>query len=195
VVEAQGWRREQLFDETGLRWYPPSPNLPRSQSALLYAAVGLLESTNLSVGRGTSAPFEQFGAPFIDAAGLLARVRATRLAGVSMRATSFTPRAAPHRGEKCQGLSLRVTEPRAFDPVRTGLTLAAALIAQHRDAFHADDLHKLIGNRRVLDALLQGSKVEALASLSRSELAAFRGRRALVLRYPSCGQAPPATIP
>ena len=195
VIEAQGWRREQLFGETRLRWYPPSPNLPRSQSALLYPAVGLLESTNVSVGRGTGAPFEQLGAPFIDAEELLARMRAAQLPGVSLRATTFTPTAAPYRGERCKGLLLRVTDARAFDPVRTGFALATALIAQHRDAFHAGELHKLIGNRRVLDALLRGTSVDALSPLFEPELAAFRARRAHVLRYPSCGQAPETTQP
>jgi len=195
VIEARGWRREQLFSETGLRWYAPSPNLPRSESALLYPAVGLLESTNVSVGRGTSRPFEHFGAPWIEAKALLSSVQAAALPGVAVRTTTFTPTAAPYAGERCQGLSLRVTDARAFDPVRTGLTLAAALIAHHRDRFHADDLHKLLGSRRVLDALLRGASPTELPPLFEPALGAFRERRARVLRYPSCGQAPLTTKP
>jgi uncharacterized protein YbbC (DUF1343 family) len=189
VIDAGGWHREQLFDETRLRWYPPSPNLPRSGSALLYPAIGLLESTNVSVGRGTDKPFEHFGAPWIDAQALLATVRAARLPGIAVRTDSFTPNAAPYRGKRCHGLLLRVTDARAFDPVRTGLVLASALITHHRDAFVADDLHKLVGNRAVLSALQRGASPHELAALYEPELAAFRERRARVLRYPSCGQA------
>jgi uncharacterized protein YbbC (DUF1343 family)/CubicO group peptidase (beta-lactamase class C family) len=186
VIAARGWRREQLFEQTGLRWAPPSPNLPRAESALLYPAVGLLESTNLSVGRGTDRPFEQIGAPWIDAGRLVAELKRAQLPGVRAVAIEFTPARDRYAGERCRGVRLQLTDATAFKPVRTGLEIARALIAHHREQWEADKLIKLLGHAQSMRGLLEGAHVAALERGWEPELARFRERRAPFLRYPRC---------
>jgi uncharacterized protein YbbC (DUF1343 family) len=186
VVPARGWRRELLFEQTGLRWTPPSPNLPRAESALLYPAIGLLESTNLSVGRGTDRPFEQLGAPWIDAPRLVAELRRARLPGVRVTAAEFTPARDRYAGERCRGVRLQVIDPTTWKPVRTALEIARALIARHHEQWEADKLIKLLGHADSLRALLAGARVPALERGWEPELARFRERRAPFLRYPRC---------
>jgi uncharacterized protein YbbC (DUF1343 family) len=189
VIEAQGWRRESDFDETGLTWARPSPNLPSPASALAYPAIGLLESTNVSVGRGTERPFEWLGAPWMDPAAVMRALRAERLPGVTFSPLTLTPTARPHRGTACPGLAMRVTDPRSFLPVRTGLALASALRRVHREHFDADDLVKLVGDRAVHRALLRGVRPAQLQRMWQPRLERFRARRRHVLRYPACGGA------
>jgi uncharacterized protein YbbC (DUF1343 family) len=186
VVPARGWRRNMRFEHTGQRWQAPSPNLSRVQALLLYPAVGLLESTNLSVGRGTDRPFEQFGAPWLDSARLLAQLRAAELSGVDFAAVTFEPKSDRYARERCHGLRLIVTDGAAFKPVRTGLAIARALIAQHAPTFEADKLMKLVGHAHTMRGLLAGERTAALERGWEPELARFRERRARFLRYPRC---------
>jgi uncharacterized protein YbbC (DUF1343 family) len=186
VLPARGLRRDMRFEHTGLRWQAPSPNLSRVQALLLYPAVGLLESTNLSVGRGTDRPFEQFGAPWLDSARLLAQLRAAELPGVSFAAVTFEPASDRHARERCHGLRLAVNDGTAFKPVRTGLTIARALIAQHAETFQADKLMKLVGHAQTMRGLFAGERTAALERGWEPELARFRERRARFLRYPRC---------
>jgi len=186
VIEARGWRREARFAQTGLRWRKPSPNLPRPESALLYPAVGLLESTNLSVGRGTTRPFELFGAPWLDARGVLAALASQRVPGVRFSTTKYTPSAAPYARTPCQGVRLQVTDPDAYRPVRTALAIAQALRARHPGEWDATNLPKLLGDSRTFDALLAGTQSSALPRLWDGELQAFREKRERVLLYRDC---------
>ena len=101
VVACEGWRRAQYFDETGLPWVLPSPNMPTVDTAIVYPGMCLLEGTNLSEGRGTTRPFEIFGAPFVDGRTLAARLRARRLPGVIFRPLYFTPTFHKFAGESC----------------------------------------------------------------------------------------------
>lgn len=189
VVEAQGWQRDALFEDTGLTWTRPSPNLPTSRAALAYPAIGLLESTNVSVGRGTDHPFQWLCAPWLNAEAVLQAVDAEELPGVEFSALTLTPTARPHRGTACAGLAMRITNPRRFQPVRTGLTLATTLRRMHRSEFDADDLVKLLGDRAVHRALLRGARPGPLQHMWQQELERFRARRRHVLRYSACGGA------
>jgi uncharacterized protein YbbC (DUF1343 family) len=186
VVPVEGWRRDQRFAATGLTWHPPSPNLPTAASALRYPAIGLLESTNVAVGRGTDMPFAVVAAPWIDAKALHRKLRAARLPGVQFSPIELTPKARPYRGERCHGVRLKVTDPDHFEPVRTGLEVARQLRALHREAFEAEDLIKMVGSRAVTHALLNGASTRRLERIGAPRLQAFRERRALFLRYPSC---------
>jgi uncharacterized protein YbbC (DUF1343 family)/CubicO group peptidase (beta-lactamase class C family) len=186
VVRASGWRRELMHADTELTWEPPSPNLRSTHAALLYPAVGLLESTNLSVGRGTDAPFEQLGAPFVDAQALLAAVRRQSLPGVKLEAADFTPKQGPHAGQLCHGLRLAVSDSRAFAPVRTGLAIAKALRELHPADWKAEDLIKLLGNGKAQRALLEGRDLDAIEATWSADLARFRQRREAFLLYPAC---------
>ena len=191
VVDASGWQRGMLQPDTKLPWSNPSPNLRDLEATLLYPAIGLLESTNVSVGRGTDRPFHVLGAPFIDSRALLRELRAAHLPGVEFAAVDFVPDADPHRGKQCHGITATVTDARAFEPVLTGLTLARGIWRQHTREWQTHKLMRLVGNQAVVQALFRGASVSELESLWRSELEAFRERRARFLRYPDCARYTP----
>jgi uncharacterized protein YbbC (DUF1343 family) len=192
VVRAEGWHRALLHADTGLPWKNPSPNLRSPEAAVLYPAVGLLESTNVSVGRGTEQPFSVIGAPYIDADALDAALSHARLPGLEHRPTHFVPDANPHRGEACHGVVLRVTDPVMFRPVRTALVLARALRERHADQWHSHKLMRIWGSARVVEGLLGSESIDRLEQLWQPRLQEFRKRRAPFLLYPECA-APPIT--
>ncbi len=127
VVPMQGWRRAMLWPETGRAWVPPSPNLPRFEGALVYPGQVLLEGTNLSEGRGTTTPFEQFGAPWLDPWQLQALVSTHDLRGVAVRPVRFEPTFQKHANLACGGLFLHVTDPATFRSYRTTLAILRAV--------------------------------------------------------------------
>ena len=189
IIEAAGWRRDTLQPETGLAWQNPSPNLRSAEATLLYPAIGLIESTNVSVGRGTDRPFHVLGAPFIDAQALLQSLRAAKLPGVEFTEAEFVPDADPHRGKQCHGIDAKVTDARAFQPVLTGLALARALWRQHPKEWQSYKLMRLVGNRSVVQALERGAPLRDLQQLWQADLDAFRERRERFLRYPDCSRS------
>ncbi len=188
VVDVAGWERGMLHAETKLPWSNPSPNLRDPEATLLYPAIGLLESTNVSVGRGTDRPFHIIGAPFIDGAALLRHLRAARLPGVEFEAVEFKPDANPQQGKLCRGVAATVTDPRSFQPVRTGIELARGVWRQRPRQWHSEKLMRLIGNQAVVRALFAGSSAAALERIWQPELDAFLERRSRFLRYPECAR-------
>jgi uncharacterized protein YbbC (DUF1343 family)/CubicO group peptidase (beta-lactamase class C family) len=189
VLTMQGYSRELLFEQTGLPWFAPSPNLPSARSAVLYPALGLLESTNLSVGRGTDYPFEFVGAPWLDATRLAAALTQAGLPGVRFEAVDVTPRSDRYAGQLCHGVRLHLDDPRAFRAVRTGLAVAHQLLAQQPRAWDTKDLGKLVGDPGVVSALLQGAAVSELERLWQPALTRFAAVRKRYLRYPECTNA------
>ena len=131
VVPLEGWDPERFGDELFLPWVPPSPNIPKVDTAVVYPGTCLLEGTNLSEGRGTALPFEVVGAPFLDGRRLAVRLNELELPGVAFRPTSFVPAASKYAGELCQGVQIHVTDRRAFRPVRTGRLLVEAAAQLH----------------------------------------------------------------
>lgn len=123
VVSCVGWRRSMWFDETGLPWIPPSPNMPTLDTAIVYPGQCLLEGTNLSEGRGTTRPFEVCGAPWIDPVEIATNLNAAGLPGVVFRPLRFRPTFQKHAGFACGGVQLHVTDRDSFRPVRTSLAL------------------------------------------------------------------------
>jgi uncharacterized protein YbbC (DUF1343 family) len=184
VVRMKGWRRRDYFDRTGLAWTAPSPNLRTVNEALLYPAIGLLEGTNLSVGRGTDAPFEHFGAPFIDGAALARELGATQAPGLAFEPTSFTPTVAPYRGERCGGVKVRLVDRGAYEPVRAALAVARALHRLHPAEWHLDRVDRMLQSPAAMDLLRAGKPVDEIERVWASDLAAFRERRKAVLLYP-----------
>ncbi len=124
VVPLEGWRRSMLWRDTGLSWIAPSPNIPTPEAALAYPATCFIEATNLSEGRGTPAPFQQFGAPFVDAGRLAAALTALHLPGVSWTPAEFTPQSSKQQGKACHGVRLEVTDYSVYRP----LTVAAWIL-------------------------------------------------------------------
>ncbi|HEX8358997.1 MAG TPA: DUF1343 domain-containing protein [Longimicrobium sp.] len=132
VVPVSGWRAGQWFDQTGLRWVNPSPNIRNLNAALSFSGLVMLETTNLSIGRGTDAPFSYIGAPYIDGDALLRRMRSYNLPGVRFERASFTPRGTEwmqHRNQRCHGVRLVITDRDAYQPVLTAL---ASLVEIHK---------------------------------------------------------------
>jgi uncharacterized protein YbbC (DUF1343 family) len=194
IVPCEGWRRRTPFRETGLPWVFPSPNMPTPETALVYPGMCLLEGTNLSEARGTTRPFELFGAPWLDATRLAGDLARERLPGVRFRPASFVPTWDKHAGVRCHGVELFVTDAERFRPFRTGL--ACVLHARAQDParfawrtepyeFVADvpafDL--LCGSAREREGIEAGATMAELARGFAPEERAFARRRAPYLRY------------
>lgn len=122
-----GWKRRHLFSETGLPWVLPSPNMPTPETALVYPGMCLLEATNLSEGRGTTRPFELFGAPFIKSSPLIRRLEDFRLPGVHFRATAFQPTFQKYAGRLCHGAQIHITHTNRFRPFKTAVAVLCAV--------------------------------------------------------------------
>jgi uncharacterized protein YbbC (DUF1343 family)/CubicO group peptidase (beta-lactamase class C family) len=189
VVAMQGYRRELSFEQTGLRWTDPSPNLRGARAAWLYPATGLLESTNLSVGRGTDQPFGLFGAPWLNAARVAGDLRALQLSGLSFTPVDFTPTADRYAGQLCHGVRVEVTDAAALRPVHTGVTIAHELVSAQGGAFETRRLGELLGNASALAALCAKASVGDVERLWERDLQRFELRRARHLLYGSCGIA------
>lgn len=159
VVSMEGWRRRQWFDETGLPWTPPSPNMPTLDTALVYPGMGLLEGTNLSEGRGTTRPFEVFGAPWMNALRITEALDEARLPGVRFRPAMFRPMFQKYAGRPCQGAQIHVTDRAALRPVALGLTVLATVIASYPDEFRwREEAYEFVGDRLAIDLLAGGSR-------------------------------------
>jgi uncharacterized protein YbbC (DUF1343 family)/CubicO group peptidase (beta-lactamase class C family) len=183
VVKVEEWRREAWLDETGLYWVNPSPNMRSLTEATLYPGVCLLEPTNVSVGRGTDTPFEVIGAPWIDGRQLASALNAKRLSGVRFVPVRFTPRASVHEGKECGGVNLIITDRAQFEPITTGLELAAQLLALFPKDFDVSKFNRLLVNDRVYAAFRNGAEARALQQLWEDDLNRFRAVRRRYLLY------------
>ena len=135
VVQMAGWKREMLFEDTGLPWIPPSPNLPTPTSALVYPGQVLWEGTNVSEGRGTTQPFEIFGAPFLDTARLEMSIPEEMLSGVHLRALAFEPVSDKWGKELCHGFQLHIVDGDTYKPYRTTLALLQGVVSLYPEMF------------------------------------------------------------
>lgn len=183
VVGLQGWKRQQYFDATGLRWVNPSPNMRSLTQALLYPGIGLLETTNLSVGRGTATPFEIIGAPWLDGDRLASQLNAAKLPGIHFAATVFTPDASKFANELCHGVRFTITDRARFDPLRTGFEIARQLALSYGEGWESDRYLRLLGNERTLQAVRAGTPYAGILAVYADELGAFRERRESYLLY------------
>ena len=182
VVRLQGWRRKDYFDHTGLAWVSPSPNLRSVEEVVLYPAVGLLESTSLSVGRGTDTPFEVLGAPGIDGEALAKNVEARGIPGLAVLPITFSPTTSVHQGKKCGGLRLRVTDRALFEPVRAAVTLALAIhdVWPEWDLEHVD---RMLQSKPAMAAITSGKTADEVIATWAQALATFGAKRQRFLLY------------
>ncbi|MGO8672650.1 MAG: DUF1343 domain-containing protein [Capsulimonadaceae bacterium] len=185
VILCEGWRRKDWFDATGLVWTNPSPNMRSLAAATLYPGIGLLEMTNVSVGRGTGTPFEVVGAPWVDPQPFAEALNGAGLAGVRFIPVRFVPERSVFEGESCGGANLLVTDRSAFDSVRTGLELAAVLRRLYPDHWQREKLITLLANREAFDLIESGGQgtVDDLTRLCRRDIDSFRARRQGALLY------------
>ncbi len=184
VVPVEGWERGRMFDATGRMWINPSPNMRSLTQAVLYPGIGLLETTNLSVGRGTDTPFEVVGAPWIDALQMAHELNSQDLAGVRFVPLKFTPDASKYAGEECGGVNIIITDRETFHPLRTGLALALTLAKNYPDDWETKSLNRLLSSQKTYAGILAGRSIEQLQAAYQQELDEFKRRRAIYLMYP-----------
>lgn len=188
VVPAEGWRRSAWFDRTGLPWVAPSPNIPRLESAAHYPGTVFFEGTNLSAGRGTSHPFEQVGAPWLDAFEVAREMNMRRLPGVRFESVAFTPVApgdGKFAGQPVQGVRLVLTDRDAYRPVSTSLVLLETIYRRHTEEFEwaAPHFDRLAGTDRVRRAVEAGTLGEVLLERE-GDAERFEETRRPYLLYP-----------
>src|SRR5262249_34158604 len=140
VIPVSGWRRGDDLETAGLPWRNPSPNLRSLNAAFAYPGLALLETTAVSVGRGTPRPFEIGGAAYVDRRAPPAALERERLAGVRFAPTRFRPTSRVFAGEDCGGVALTLTDRARFEPVRAGVAIARALHALYPSAWHPSDM-------------------------------------------------------
>ena len=189
VVEMEGWERRMAFDDTGLGWISPSPNMPTALTALHYAGLCLFEGTNLSVGRGTDRPFEQIGAPWLDGQALAAWLRSQDLPGVRFEAVTFTPH-GPGDGkfadEPLNGVRFIATDRGSYDPTRTAVAALTGVRTLHPERLEWTEAHfdRLAGTDRLRLAVQAGLEWPEIVSDWESQASDFRALRQPYLLYP-----------
>jgi SSS family transporter len=201
VVPMDGWKRGEFFDETGVKWVNPSPNLRSMEAAVLYPGLGMLDATNVSVGRGTAMPFEVFGAGVTAATKSAAEVpawfdgktvaeylTARKIPGVTFAATRFavaeTAEKYPYHGQTIEGVRMAVTDRSALDSPEMGVEILAALHHLYPAQFKLDKAAALVANSETMDALSRGDGPRAIAAGWAPALAEFDARRSKYLLYP-----------
>jgi uncharacterized protein YbbC (DUF1343 family)/CubicO group peptidase (beta-lactamase class C family) len=184
VIATEGWQRGDWFDSTGLAWINPSPNLHSVTEETLYTGLGLIETTNISVGRGTDTPFELVGAPWVHERDLAAYLNARRLPGVRFVPTTFTPdKPYPYSGELCHGVNLVVTARNELDGPELGMEIASALHKLYPADYKLDRIGRLLGNRQVEEQLNAGMDPQHIAEEWQAGLDAFMQARQPYLLY------------
>lgn len=183
IIKMEGWTRSMWFDETGQTWVNPSPNMRSLTQATLYPGIGLLETTNLSVGRGTDTPFEVIGAPWLDGPKLAKYLNERNLPGVRFIPVRYKPNASVFKDEQLSGINIVITDRRTFRSVRTGIEIAAALRKLYTNDWQVDRYLRLLVNQDVLDRLKKGESPESIENSWKTGLDEFRKRQASYLLY------------
>jgi uncharacterized protein YbbC (DUF1343 family) len=183
VIKMKNWRRTETYDQTGMKWIPPSPNLRTVDEDFIYPGIETLQPGGISVGRGTGTPFEVFGAPWIESEPLEKGMEARNIPGVRFSATQFTPGAGPYEGEICKGLKIQVTDRDAFDAMRVALEAADILHRSYPDRFDVTKLTTLLGSAATVDALVKYEPPVQIISSWSPDLAKFKVLRAKYLLY------------
>lgn len=183
VVQMQGWLRGDWYDSTGRVWINSSPNMRSLTEATLYPGIGMIESTNISVGRGTDTPFEVVGAPWIDPSALSRYLNAREISGARFVPVNFTPNTSVFANQRCGGVNIVLTDRDALDAPELGLEIAAALHHLYPDQFKLAALDQLMRNKATLDALIAGEDPRRIAEDWQDALDHFETRRSMYLLY------------
>ncbi|HXF42311.1 MAG TPA: exo-beta-N-acetylmuramidase NamZ domain-containing protein [Pyrinomonadaceae bacterium] len=183
VIKMEGWRRQMWFDQTGQTWVNPSPNMRSLTQATLYPGIGLLETTNLSVGRGTDTPFELIGAPWIDARRFAQYLNAKRLPGVRFVPVKFTPRSSVYKGQECSGVNILVTDRNSLRPVLTGFAIAETLKTLYPKDWELQNFNRLLVSSKIFEMFSRGESMDEILREFSESAEGFRKRRARFLLY------------
>ncbi len=185
VIPVEGWTAKMRFDETGLAWVNPSPNMRSLTQALLYPGVGLVEFTNLSVGRGTATPFEHVGAPWLHDGRLARQLNDEEIPGIDFLPTRFTPDASVYEGEDCAGVRFFITDRDRMRPLDVGIALMQAVHDQAGDTFNLEEKgNVLLRDPETLGLILSGASLAEIRSTWQPGLNDFLKRREPFLLYP-----------
>ncbi|WP_434369257.1 exo-beta-N-acetylmuramidase NamZ family protein [Peribacillus frigoritolerans] len=186
VIKMKGWKRDMDYDDTGLPFVLPSPNMPTVSTTFVYPATGLIEGTNVSEGRGTTKPFELIGAPYINSDELAGKLNALRLPGVKFRAASFTPTFSKHAGKLSHGVEIYITDREEFKAVPTGLHIIKTIQDLYPGDFEflaANNFNLLIGNGWIMSRIKAGSTVNEILKEYQVRQDAFKKVRKNYLLY------------
>jgi uncharacterized protein YbbC (DUF1343 family) len=183
VIGMKNWHRSETYDQTGLPFIPPSPNLRNLTAAFLYPGVEILQAGGVSVGRGTPSPFEAIGAPWIRGGGLATELIAQSIPGVRFSPASFAPSDGLYTGERCDGVALTVADRASFRSMRMGLEIAAVLYRLYPGSFHLRKTIELLGSQSTVDQLAHGVPVPKILASWDSALGRFAAVRAKYLLY------------
>ncbi|QDU75617.1 Esterase EstB [Bremerella volcania] len=184
VVPLGGWKRDQLLFDTGLPWRNTSPNMRNLAQAMIYPGVGLLETTNVSVGRGTDTPFEVLGAPWIDGPSLATRINSYNVSGVKVIGVEFIPDSSKYEGEPCGGVNFIITDWKTFRPLDLGWATASSIRALYPNDWETDRLPVLLGNESVKQKILQAQSPQDISAAYQDSIYEFAKRREPFLIYP-----------
>ena len=184
VVRMKDWHRDRYFDQTELIWVDPSPNMRNLNQAILYPGIGLLETTNLSVGRGTDTPFERFGAPWIKGADLAKALNSKNLAGVRFTPIRFQPASSVYQGQACEGVQISITDRDEIVPLDVGFQIALCLRELYPESWETDRYNRLLGDQQVLKMIQTGASPSTIRTAINAELSDFHPRRSRFLLYP-----------
>jgi len=182
-VPMQGWMRGDWYDSTGREWINPSPNLRSLMEATLYPGVGLVEGTNVSVGRGTDTPFELLGAPWINGRELSQYLNARQISGVRFVPLTFTPVSSNYAGQLCHGINVVLTGREFLDSPELGIELASALANLYPEQFHMEKILEILANQAVYNALTRGQDPRRIALDWQDDLLKFQQLRERYLIY------------
>lgn len=183
IVPCEGWERSMYYESTGIPWINPSPNMRSLNQAVLYPGIGLLETTNISVGRGTDTPFEWIGAPWMRSSELAAELNRLGLPGVVFLPVEFTPTSSKFANQLCHGIQIDVIDRQTFQPVKTGLMIAVYLRRLHPEAWETKSLNRLLGNKKMEQAILDGRDWNELEGIYLDGMREFLKRREAFLLY------------
>jgi uncharacterized protein YbbC (DUF1343 family) len=183
VIRMRNWRRAEWFDDTGLPWVNPSPNLRSLTAGVLYPGLEILQSGGVSVGRGTDRPFERIGAPWIHAEELVDFLNRRGISGVRFEAERFTPDSGLYKGELCEGARVVVRDRGLLESMRMGMEIASALTKLYSGKLDTAKMIMLVGNSATIRRLTDGETPSAIVSSWNAELAAFGKVRAKYVLY------------
>ena len=183
VIKMVGYKRNFWFDETGLQWVNPSPNIRSLKQAVLYPGVALIEGANVSVGRGTETPFEVFGAPWIHAKKLAEYLTKRQIRGIRFVLADFTPKSRPYKNRRCYGVRIILSDRNALDSPALGIEITSALHRLYPKNFQLDKTLPLIGSRRVLQSVKNGVDPRQIVKEWQQALDRFRMMRAHYMLY------------
>jgi uncharacterized protein YbbC (DUF1343 family) len=183
VIAMKNWHRNYFFESTGIRWVPPSPNLRTTKGAILYPGIEILQNGGVSVGRGTQAPFEEFGAPWLEGEAIAGALNDRHLPGVRFSSQPFIPVSGLYAGKRCGGVAIRVTDRAAVRSMRIGMEIAALLAKRYPKDFDVVKIVLLVGNEETIRQLQAGDGAEQIVASWSRDLAAFNATRAKYFLY------------